>query len=111
MCIRDRLGDRLRRKSHLFTLLVVFLHVLLDHLIQVDLVDLFVYDDLLNHTHNGAGYPVDTKTGGQGETEYNGCLLYTSEISAGETPEILDACPMEVGSYSFNFCLASSLKL
>ena len=40
------------------------------------------------------------------------CSIYTSntEISAGETPDILAACPTEAGLKSLSFCLASNLK-
>jgi len=31
-----------------------------------------------------------------------------TEISAGETPDILDACPIDSGFCLFNFCLAST---
>ena len=31
--------------------------------------------------------------------------MSSTEISAGDTPEILDACPMLIGLYFFNFCL------
>jgi len=31
-------------------------------------------------------------------------------MSAGETPDILDACPIEYGLYLLSFCLASNLK-
>ena len=38
---------------------------------------------------------------------------YTSktDISAGETPEILEACPIDAGRISFNFCFASIRRL
>ena len=31
-------------------------------------------------------------------------------MSAGETPDILEACPIEFGFNLFNFCLASKLN-
>ena len=41
------------------------------------------------------------------------CSRYTrsTEISAGDTPEIRDACPMEIGRYASSFCLASIRRL
>ena len=33
-----------------------------------------------------------------------------TDISDGETPEILDACPSDFGCILFNFCLASKRK-
>ena len=36
--------------------------------------------------------------------------ISSTDISAGETPEILEACPIEYGFISFNFCLASNLN-
>ena len=32
-----------------------------------------------------------------------------TDISAGDTPEILDACPIECGLCLLSFCLASKL--
>lgn len=32
-----------------------------------------------------------------------------TDISAGETPEILEACPIELGLCLLSFCLASKL--
>ena len=40
------------------------------------------------------------------------CSKYISntDISAGETPDILEAWPTEFGFILFSFCLASNLK-
>ena len=37
--------------------------------------------------------------------------IISTEISDGETPEILDACPTECGCTAFNFCTASVRRL
>ena len=39
------------------------------------------------------------------------CIEYINKtlISAGDTPEILEACPIDIGFILSNFCLASKL--
>ena len=41
------------------------------------------------------------------------CFRYTSstDTSAGDTPDILDACPMDAGRIAFSFCFASMRRL